>query len=128
MDNNALFPNTFAIETVLGCNLGCVECAVGAGIISRSYGVMPLDKYEIIMRDISRHAEYVYLYFWGEYLLNKHILDMVKMTNVFAKTNLSTNANFIDEEFSKKIIDSCVSCLIVSIDGMTYAYLRCIQT
>lgn len=37
------YPEKFAIETVLGCNLRCVECAVGSELVQRKHGVMSSD-------------------------------------------------------------------------------------
>lgn len=112
-------PKVFSIETVLGCNLSCLECAIGAGLINRKYGYMSLEKYEVIHQKIKDHAEYIYLHLWGEPLLNKDILPIISMASKTARVNISTNANMITEEYAEKIIASGVQDIIVSIDGVT---------
>ena len=39
------YPDIFALETVLGCNLRCVECAVGSGLVTRKHGYMGYEQY-----------------------------------------------------------------------------------
>jgi len=122
-----LFPTNFSVETVLGCNLKCVECAVGAGLIERKHGSMNIASFKSIMNKIAKYCKLLYLHIWGEPLLNKDILDIIRYAEQFTRTHISTNANMIDKEFAKDIVDSGVSHLMVSIDGATqetYAIYR----
>ena len=114
-----LYPTTFAIETVLGCNLHCVECAVGSNLIRRKHGMMPLSDFIIIADKIKNVCTYLYLHLWGEPMLNKDMFSMIEIGSEFAKTNISTNANTLDAETANQLISSGVKDIIVSIDGMT---------
>lgn len=112
-------PQIFSIETVLGCNLRCVECAIGANLVERKYGVMSFETFSQIAQKVQSHCKLLYLHLWGEPLLNKDILPMIKLASAFSRTNISTNANMLDKDYAKKLINSGVSEIIVSIDGMS---------
>lgn len=113
------YPTTFTLETVLGCNLRCPECAVGGGLVKRPYGQMSMEQYLTLAEKIRPHAQYVYLHLWGEPLLNKDIFSMVRHAGEFARTNISTNANLLDPAKARELIQSGVTDIIVSIDGVT---------
>ena len=85
-----LYPTTFAIETVLGCNLHCVECAVGSNLIRRKHGMMPLSDFIIIADKIKNVCTYLYLHLWGEPMLNKDMFSMIEIGSEFAKTRVMT--------------------------------------
>jgi MoaA/NifB/PqqE/SkfB family radical SAM enzyme/predicted SAM-dependent methyltransferase len=113
-------PAVFTIETALACNLRCPECAIGSDAISsRAKGYLKFDKFKIIADKIRPYVKYLYLHLWGEPMLNKEIFKMIEYSSKFTKTNISTNANIVDEEVAEKLILSGVSDIIVSIDGMT---------
>lgn len=115
------YPGKFAIETVLGCNLRCVECAVGSELVQRKHGVMSYERYLAVMEKISAHASYIYLHRWGEPMLNPDIYAMIAHASRTCRTNISTNGVLMDDAAAKKLITSGVSEIIVSIDGMTQA-------
>jgi MoaA/NifB/PqqE/SkfB family radical SAM enzyme/predicted SAM-dependent methyltransferase len=114
------FPGTFTIETALACNLKCPECAIGGDMInSRDKGYLSFDKFKIIADKIRPYAKYLYLHLWGEPMLNKYIIQMIKYVSEFTKTNISTNGTFLNERLAEELISSGVSEIIVSIDGVT---------
>jgi len=111
--------STFTIETVLGCNLSCPECAVGGRYINRKYGMMPFERFVYIADKIKDHCKYMYLHNWGEPMLNPDIFKMIDYAKNFTKTNISTNANILTKDQAKMLIDSGVTDIIVSIDGVS---------
>lgn len=113
------YPSIYTIETVLGCNLSCVECAIGSNIVNREKQMMSFENFKIIADKIKPYAKYVYLHSWGEPLLNKDIFKMIEYTSKFAKTNISTNGMLVNQEMAENLIKSGVSDIIVSIDGVT---------
>ena len=120
-------PKTVIFETVLGCNLRCPECAVGGKIVKRKYGQMSLAQYHVLIEKVRPYVEYLYLHLWGEPMLNKDIFQMLRHASAFTKTNISTNANLLDARMARDLIESGVSDIIVSIDGITqdtYAIYR----
>ena len=113
------YPKTFTIETVLGCNLRCPECALGGEYITRERGYMSFDRFKIIADKIRPYAEYLYLHMWGEPLLNKDIFQIIEYASQFARTNISTNGMLVTEEVANNLVEAGTSDIIVSIDGMT---------
>ena len=120
-------PSVYCLETVLGCNLSCVECAVGSGLVSRKYGVMPYNDYLRIADRIRAHCNLLMLHLWGEPLLNRDIVRMVAHASAYAMTNISTNAQLLDKTMAKALLQAGLTQAIVSIDGTTqetYAHYR----
>jgi MoaA/NifB/PqqE/SkfB family radical SAM enzyme len=112
-------PTTFTIETHLGCNLRCPECACGSGSIVRRHGHMPFGRFRILADKIRPHAKYVYLHNLGEPLLNKDILEIARYSQSFARSNIHTNGNVaMSEKEAKDLVGTGVD-LSVSLDGMT---------
>jgi len=114
-----LKPKTFMVETVLGCNLECPECAIGADIIQRKKGAMSYTEFVAIADKIKPHCDYLYLHIWGEPTLNRDIYKIIEHASSFTRTNISTNANTLTDEKAELLIRSGVTDLIVSIDGFT---------
>ncbi|MCK5138491.1 MAG: radical SAM protein [Thermodesulfovibrionia bacterium] len=112
-------PEIFVVETVLGCDLKCPECAVGGNFITRKKGHMTFEQFKIIADKIQSFCKYLYLHLWGEPMLNRDIFKMIEYASAFTATNISTNANSLTEEKAKKLIASGVAVIIVSIDGVT---------
>ncbi|MBL1212492.1 MAG: radical SAM protein [Ignavibacteriae bacterium] len=118
MNFNEMVPTTFTIETALACDLKCPECAIGGGMInSRAKGFMKFDQFKEIFDKIKPSCEYLYLHLWGEPMLNKEIFKIISYASQFTRTNISTNAQSLDNNKIEKLITSGVSDLIVSIDG-----------
>ena len=114
-----LVPKIFAVETVLGCDLHCPECAIGGGIITRKKGMMTFEQFKIIADKIQPFCKYLYLHIWGEPLLNKDIFKMVEYSSAFTKTNISTNGKSMTWEKARRLILSGVTDILVSIDGVS---------
>ncbi len=112
-------PEVFSLETTLACNLKCPECALGGGMIDRSKGFMNFDTFKIVADKIRPYVKYFYLHIWGEPMLNKDIITMIKYASTFTKTNISTNGIVLDENKAEELITSGVSDIIVSIDGVS---------
>ena len=112
-------PEIFTLETVLGCDLKCPDCAMGGNLITRKKGHIKFDDFKIIADKIKPFCKYLYLHLWGEPMLNKDIFKMIKYASTFTRTNISTNGNSLSEEKAKRLIASGVTSIIVSIDGVT---------
>jgi MoaA/NifB/PqqE/SkfB family radical SAM enzyme len=116
---NQTMPSTFTVETILGCDLRCPECALGGSFIKRQKGWMNFDQFKIIADKIRPYCQYLYLHIWGEPLLNKDIFKIIEYSSRFTKTNISTNGHQITEKSAEALIKSGVTDIIVSIDGMS---------
>jgi sulfatase maturation enzyme AslB (radical SAM superfamily) len=111
-------PQIFVIETTLACNLKCPECFTGGGKIQRGGKFMDLNAFRTIMEKIRPFVKYLYLYSWGEPLLNRDILAMIRCASEITSTNISTNGLLLTEETAVELITSGVTDIIVSIDGV----------
>lgn len=112
-------PRTFSLETVLGCNLHCVECAIGNDLIKRKPGRISLDRFKIIADKVRPFCQYFFLHLWGEPMLNKDIIPIIRYAAQFCRTNISTHALTLTEESTEELVLSGVSEIIVSIDGVS---------
>ena len=112
-------PYTMTIEPTNHCNLSCPECPSGNGAMTRPLGSMSMDVFKRIVDEICGETFYLQLFFQGEPFINKHLMAMVEYARgkrMFV--SISTNAHFITEEMARKLIDSQLDRLIVSIDGV----------
>lgn len=118
-NQSALPPQIFTIETMLGCDLRCPECAIGCNMISRPKGFMSFEQFKIIADKISPYCKYIYLHNWGEPLLNPDIIRIIKYASQFAPCNISTNGMCLTLQLTEELITSGATDILVSIDGMT---------
>lgn len=116
MDN---IPSNFVVETVVGCNLKCPECAWGGGLIRREHKCMAFEDFRIIADKIAPYAKYMYLHDYGEPLINPDIFRIIEYASKICDTNISTNGMIVDEDNARKLIQSGVKDVIVSIDGVS---------
>jgi len=112
-------PHIFAIETTLACDLRCPECAIGGDMVQRTKGLMSFEQYKFIADKIRPYAQYVYLHIWGEPMLNPDIFKMIEYTSGFAKSNISTNGQSMTPLMAEHLINSGVTNILVSIDGVS---------
>lgn len=105
------------IEPTNFCNLKCIICPHGSGL-KREKGFMDLNNFKNILDQVAgAGASKVTLNFAGEPLMNKNILEMIalaKANRLYAR--LHTNASFLTEDYSKKIIDSGLDEISFSFD------------
>jgi len=114
------FPDRVYVESTNVCNLDCIMCPTGLHIDTRPKGYMEWDLYTTIIDEIAPFAEAVVLHSWGEPLLHKRILDMIhyaKERGLWVET--STNATRLDEETARKLIESGLDRIYLSMDGLT---------
>ncbi len=74
-------------------------CPTGMHIDTRPKGYMEWELYTAIIDEIAPWAEAVFLHSWGEPLLHKRIIEMIryaKERDVWVET--STNATLVDGE------------------------------
>ncbi|MEI6347343.1 MAG: radical SAM/SPASM domain-containing protein [Bacteroidota bacterium] len=112
------FPYAISIEPTSQCNLHCVECPSGTGMLQRPSGQMSLELFKTIIDQVSKYSFYINLYFQGEPLIHPRIGDMIayaKSKKMFVFT--STNGHFITQKNAQTLISSKLDKLIISIDG-----------
>ena len=114
------FPDRVYVESTNVCNLDCIMCPTGLHIDTRPKGFMDWELYTSIIDEIAPFAEAVVLHSWGEPLLHKRIIDMIeyaKERNLSVET--STNATRLTEDVARRLIESGLDRIYLSMDGLT---------
>lgn len=112
-------PVAISLEPTTSCNLRCPECPSGLRAFSRPIGMLEPELNKSVIDQLKNELTYITYYFQGEPYLNKDFTDMVSYAtkhNIYSAT--STNAHYLTDENCKKTIESGLSRLIISIDGV----------
>ena len=115
-------PKMITLEPTNHCNLKCPLCPTGEGDTSVEYGLFKLDKYKRVVDIFSKWAQTVQLFSWGEPVLNKSFVEMIRYTSQSPhkiRSVTSVNLNVITDEQIKGLLTSNLDALHVSIDGVT---------
>ncbi|MFC1517787.1 radical SAM/SPASM domain-containing protein [Candidatus Margulisiibacteriota bacterium] len=121
-------PLVLMIEPTNICNLSCPLCAAGNGSMKRKRGQLEYSRYKRLIDNVATDVLNVSLYGVGEPFLNKDLFRMIKYTNkkgIF--TRVSTNGTALTSNNIKKLIDTGLDNLVISLDGatpLTYAKYR----
>jgi len=116
---HAGYPISISLEPTTSCNLRCPECPSGLRAFSRPIGMLETELNKNIIDQLHKELTYITYYFQGEPYLNKDFTDMVGYAsrhNIYTAT--STNAHYLTDANCKKTIESGLSRLIISIDGV----------
>jgi len=111
-------PYLISVEPSSLCDLKCPECATGSGIIKRENTNFDLQLYKELVDSINSTTFHLLLYFQGEPLMNNEIFNLIKYSkerNLY--TIISTNGQRLYYENSKKVIESGLDRIIISVDG-----------
>ncbi|KPL02606.1 MAG: hypothetical protein AMJ90_05295 [candidate division Zixibacteria bacterium SM23_73_2] len=112
------YPYNIIIEPTNVCTLNCPMCPSGNRMMKRRRGMMRFDDFKRIIDEMGDYLYQVGLMNYGESLLNPELYDMIryaKRKNI--TTILSTNALFLNEENSLKVLKSGLDFLSISLDG-----------
>jgi len=107
-----------SMEPASVCNLGCPQCPVGAGDISREKKFMDLADYNTLLEKISGKTTILSMYFQGEPLMHKEFGEFVRLAserNIY--TQSSTNGQFLTERVCRGLVNSGLDRIIISLDG-----------
>ncbi len=121
------YPSRLWIELTNNCNLHCEMC-LNKFLPPRSKGFMNLDLFKKLIDEVGGRVHDAYFHHRGESLLHPQIFDMIsyaKEKGIY--TRLHTNATLLDEERSKKLLESGLDFLSFSFDGYdkeTYEGIR----
>ncbi|MBD3638001.1 MAG: SPASM domain-containing protein [Crocinitomicaceae bacterium] len=113
-------PVAVSIEPTTACNLKCPQCPSGLRQFTRPTGNLKTQTNTAILDGLGHNLQYINYYFQGEPFINPNFLEIVKEArkrNIYVLT--STNAHFISEQTAKDVIDSGMSEVVISIDGIT---------
>ena len=114
------WPMSLSVEPTTSCNLRCPECPSGLRSFTRPTGMLEVDTLKRVLDEIGHHLVYLNLYFQGEPYLHSEMNELVRIGVAHGLyTSTSTNAHFLRPERCAQIVQSGLSRLIISIDGMT---------
>ncbi|MBN2764743.1 MAG: radical SAM protein [Paludibacteraceae bacterium] len=112
-------PFFISVEPADFCQLRCPQCPVG--MAARNKGACIDEK--VVFDTISglrKSLLHVIFYFQGEPLLNPHLAEYVRFAHEAGiYTSTSTNAMLLNSENARKLVESGLDKLIVSVDGAT---------
>jgi radical SAM protein with 4Fe4S-binding SPASM domain len=111
-------PAKFFIDPINVCNLRCPLCATGRGVLARPRGLVALADLKRVVDEIAPYAYQIELYNWGEPLLHPDIFEMIQYASQRRITvGLSSNLNRLDADMARRLVESGLTQLVVSIDG-----------
>lgn len=113
-------PMGLSIEPTTSCNLRCSECPSGMRSFTRPTGMLVQENFQKMIDQVKRRLIWLTFYFQGEPYLNKDFLKMVKYAHQKGLyTMTSTNAHYFTDEIARETIESGLSRIIISMDGVT---------
>lgn len=113
-------PMTISVEPTTACNLRCPECPSGLRSFTRETGNMKEGFFRNTVDELNKDLMYLIFYFQGEPYINPIFLDMVRYAaDKGIYTITSTNGHFLNDENSRKTIESGLDRMIISVDGTT---------
>jgi len=113
-------PFAVSVEPGTACNLHCPECPTGAGILNRPKGMISLPLFSDIIEEMLPELTVLNLYLQGEPFLHPQFADMVRIAslkNIYTIT--STNGQIFDRKIAEDIVESGLSEIYFSLDGVT---------
>lgn len=125
LTDSGSFPKVVLIDTVSYCNLACSMCVHPE--MTREKGIMSWELFTKIIDEIAYEDKDVrtWMVFFGEPFIlknrNPSIFDMIRYAKDKGLTDVvtNTNANLMDEEASRKLIDSGLDAIYIGIDAFT---------
>ena len=114
-------PFILMVEPTNLCNLKCPLCPSGNGGLTRPRGTMAFDAFQKVFEEQAEDLFLLMLWNQGEPFINTRLTDMVRLATARnVPTITSTNVHYIKtREDAEDIVDSGLSELIVSLDGVT---------
>ena len=114
-------PLKIEVEPTSACNFRCIYCRHSAVKIKPEF--MTMETFDKIIKGIKKFPNKIKSFNFagvGEPLLNKNIYNMIKKANeVSDNTVLITNGSLLDKNNSNKLIDSEISTIRISLQGLS---------
>lgn len=111
------YPKVIGLELNNCCNFRCSFCPP----FTRKKGFMSRELLRTILEDIApTQKELVQLHYHGESLMHPEFDEMMRMCKEYGLTiGLSTNCSLLDEDKSKRLIESGLDYLTLAFDGVS---------
>jgi MoaA/NifB/PqqE/SkfB family radical SAM enzyme len=122
------FPACLDIEVTNNCNLKCLMCPTGTGIMKRKRGFMADETFNALLNNIKGKKMGLLFKGWGEPLLHPNLLNFIRL----AKSDghlcmLYTNAMLLTDDNIQLLIDMGLDKIKFSVQGInteSYAEMR----
>ena len=123
-----MYPERMYLESTNVCNLRCIMCPMGQGLVKRKKGFMDWDLFRQIVDEMAPHVSTTTLHIWGEPLLHPRIIDMIAYCRERGlHAEISTNAVLLTRQMSQAILDAGLGAIYLCLDGVkaeTYETVR----
>jgi len=123
------YPDRLYVESTNMCNLKCVMCPNGLGLMKRPKGYMDFDLFKSVMDEMAPHVKATTVHIWGEALMHPRIVDMIEYAKQFPlEVEISTNGTLLDERMCGRLMESGLDEIYLCLDGInkdTYEAVRC---
>jgi pyruvate-formate lyase-activating enzyme len=114
------YPDRMYLEATNFCNLRCVMCPTGLGLLTRPQGFMDYDLFTQIIDEMAPHVHTTTLHIWGEPLLHPRVYDMIAYCRSHGlHSEISTNVTLLNEESSRQILEAGLGAIYLCLDGAT---------
>ena len=112
------YPTRLVIDPINLCNLKCPLCPTGQGKTGQPKGRMKLSDFKKIIDELGDYLYEIDLFNWGEPFLNNKIYEIINYAHQKRiQVNISSNLSSFDKKNAKKLVESGLDNLIVSLDG-----------
>lgn len=109
----------FQIELTNHCPMTCVMCPRTESM-TRALGYMDEDLFHHIIQEIAPYSSKIFLHHFGDSLVHPKLGAFIHYANQYRiKSFLSTNAALLTEKRARDLVDSGLSELVVSLDGVS---------
>jgi len=115
-----MFPDRVYIESTNYCNLKCIMCPTGLGVIKRPKGYMDMKLYRAIIDEIGGLTGSAVRPSWGEPLMHPELFEMIRLgKRAGMRMETSTNITILNTERAKAVLDAGLDVLYLAMDGAT---------
>jgi radical SAM protein with 4Fe4S-binding SPASM domain len=117
MNNVDYKPRLVFWEVTKGCNLRCIHCRATATELSSTYD-LPLTKALNLIKQVSQSFLPILVLSGGEPLFRHDIFDLASYAaRLGIRVALATNGTLVTKQMARKILDSGVRRVSISLDG-----------
>ena len=111
-------PAKLIVEPANRCNLSCFLCPTGRKLSGRGQDQLDMETFRMALTPLAPYLYEVYLYNWGEPLLNPRLFEMISHCSAKnIRTVVSTNLTLFKPAMLDPLFSSGLDELIVSLDG-----------
>jgi radical SAM protein with 4Fe4S-binding SPASM domain len=112
-------PYFLMIEPTNACNLRCPLCPTGRGTLGRKTTFLSLGVYRKCIDELAPYLIEVNVSNYGEPMMHRDLPEMIAYAKATgSRVAIGCNAHFLNEESSRKLIESGLDQVYISFDGL----------